>query len=364
MRPDFERSNKLNALFDRSTHPDVDMMATPPPAGATLESVAAAAGVSRQTVSNVINAPDRVAAKTLVRVQAAIDSLNYRPNRVARSLRTKTSRLIGYCVRQTTPGTLNPVLDRFVHAVTESAAERGFHILLFTTPDGTAGLDIYAELLAQRAVDGFVLSDTVVGDQRQEWLTARGVPFVAFGRAWRNEEQGSWVDVDGAVGVTQAVEHVHGLGHRRITFLGWPEGSGSGDDRLSGYETACARLAVTSSVVRGEDGMESGRTIAGRLLDGREPPTALVCVSDLIALGVLRAVIERGLRPGHDIAVVGFDDTPSAGLPGVDLTSVSQPIEEAGRAVVEMLMDSTAGDSSHRLLEPALVIRASTQPAT
>jgi DNA-binding LacI/PurR family transcriptional regulator len=336
--------------------------------GPTLESVAAAAGVSRQTVSNVLNAPDRVAEQTRARVEAAIEALNYRPNRVARSLRTRATRLIGYCVQPAPPGTINPVLDRFLHAITEEAARHGFHILLFTAPGGGAGLDRYAELLGQRSVDGFLLADTVVGDPRQAWLAGRNVPFVSFGRTWADEEPGSWVDVDGADGIAQSVEHVHSLGHRRIAFLGWPERSAAGDDRLSGYLAACRRFGLTPAVVRAEHGMEQGRESAASLLDGPDPPTALVCVSDLCAHGALRALAERGLLPGRDVAVVGFDDTPAAALPGIELTSVAQPIEEVGRAVVELLLSTLGvlhgGTADHRLLRPTLTVRASTVAAS
>jgi DNA-binding LacI/PurR family transcriptional regulator len=336
--------------------------------GPTLESVAAAAGVSRQTVSNVLNAPDRVAPETLARVQSAIETLNYRPNLVAQSLRTRASRLLGYCVAPVPAGTLNAVLDRFIHAITESAAEHGFHVLLFTAPGGAAGLDRYAELLAQQAVDGFVLSDTVVGDPRHGWLTDQGVPFVSFGRIWTGDEPGAWVDVDNAAGIAQAVEHVHALGHRRIAFIGWPDGSGVGDDRLAGYRAACQRLGMCPRLVRDDGSVQAGHSLAGRLLDEPEPPTALVCVSDPSAHGALSAVTERGLRPGHDVAITGFDDTPSAAVPGIELTSVSQPIEEAGRTVVRMLLarlvayDATDGAAPHRLLDPTLVIRSSTRP--
>lgn len=335
--------------------------------GPTLASVAAAAGVSRQTVSNVLNTPGRVAPETLARVRTAIETLNYRPNRVARSLRTRASRLLGYCFQPpATAGDLNVVLDRFVHAITQAAAEHGFYLLLFTAPSGTAGLDRYADLLAQQAVDGFVLSDTVVGDPRHGWLTAQGVPFASFGRPWTGQDQGAWVDVDGAAGIAQAVGHVYALGHRRIAFVGWPDGSGVGDDRLTGYRAACQRLRVDPQVVRSDGSVEAGHALAGRLLDGRPPPTALVCVSDLAAHGALSAVAERGLRPGHDIAVTGFDDTPSAAIPGVELTSVSQPIEQAGREVVRMVLGQLAdsgGPETHRLLEPRLVIRSSSNPA-
>lgn len=335
--------------------------------GPTLESVAAAAGVSRQTVSNVLNAPDRVAPETRARVEAAIEAMNYRPNRVARSLRTRATRLLGYRVRPTPPGELNPVLDRFVHAVTETAAEYGFHLLLFTATDGGDELDQYAELLGQQAVDGFVLADTVVDDPRHPWLAGRHVPFVSFGRTWREQEPGPWVDVDGATGTAEAVEHVYARGHRRIAYLGWPEGSGVGDDRLAGYRAACQRLGITPHTSRAEHGMGPGHARAAELLDSPEPPTAIVCVSDVFAYGALRAVAERGLRPGHDVAVVGFDDTPAAGLPGIELTSVTQPIEQAGRTAVRLLLHALGvpgvpEPGREHLLRPTLTVRASTAP--
>lgn len=336
------------------------------PQGPTLESVSRAAGVSRQTVSNVLNAPDRVRPETRERVMAVIHAQGYQPNRVARSLRTRSSHLLGYCVVPQPPGSLNPVLDRFLHAVTTAAEEHGYHLLLFTAPPGDAGLGTYQELLAQRAVDGFLLSDTTVGDPRQEWLAQRGVPFAAFGRSWREPERGPWVDVDGAAGTAAATEHLVARGHRRIAFLGWPPGSGVGDDRRRGWTEACDRLGITRRPeADGENDTAVGRTLATYLLDLADAPTGIVCVSDLMAIGCLQAVRERGLRPGLDVGVVGFDDTPLAALPGTDLTSLDQPLERIGSDVVRLLLDSLTGDprrNEHVLLRPTLVARASTGP--
>jgi len=318
-------------------------------------------------VSNVLNAPERVAPATRARVEAVIEALNYRPNRVARSLRTRATRLLGFQVPPTAPGNLNHVLDGFIHAVTDTAAEYGFHLLVFAAAGGDA-LEQYAELVGQRAVDGFVVADTVVGDPRHAWLAARNVPFVSFGRTGREQELGPWVDVDGAAGTAEAVEHVHALGHRRVAYLGWPEGSGVGDDRLAGYHAACERLGIVPRVIRAEQTLQQGRETAAALLAGPEPPTALICVSDTCAYGALRAVADRGLRPGRDVAVVGFDDTPVAGLPGVELTSVAQPVEEAGRLAVRLLLArlgviDAPESSTSCLLRPSLTVRASTAPA-
>ncbi len=333
--------------------------------GPTMASIGRAAGVSRQTVWNVLHAPHRVRPETRERVEQTIREERYRPNRVARSLRTRTARLLGYCVLRRGGGDLNPVEDRFVHAITEAAEERGYHILLFTALPGVAGLGGYAELMAEAAVDGFVLADTTVGDPRHHWLTERGVPFAAFGRSWSGTDgEAPWVDIDNAAGTEAAVAHLYEQGHRRIGFVGWPAGSGVGDDRLVGWRRGCARHALSEGpVARGENTTETGRAAAARLLDSTDPPTALVCVSDLVALGCLIEVRSRDLMPGRDIAISGFDNAPFAALPGVELSSVDQPIERAGTEVVRLMIDELSGEAGGQrsiLLAPSLRVRAST----
>jgi len=319
--------------------------------------------VSRQTVWNVLHSPERVRQMTRERVEIAIREQSYRPNRVARSLRTRSARLLGYCVMPGGEGAVNPILHRFVHAVTDAAEEPGYHILLFTAPPGRLGLVTYADLLAERAVDGFILSDTTVGDPRQRWLERRSVPFVAFGRSWSGPEHGSWVDVDGASGTAAALDHLHAQGHRRTAFVGWPRGSGVGDDRLAGWTAACVRHGLAHDLaVRCEDSIEASSRLTAGLLDLADPPTALVCASDVLAMGCLAEVRRRGLLPGLDVAVVGFDDTPFARLPGLDLSSVAQPIEEIGAQVVRLLVDTLAGtvpQPRQVLLEPSLRARSS-----
>src|SRR5215470_7458253 len=172
----------------------------------TLALVAKRAGVSVQTVSNALNSPDLLAPGTLARVNEALTALDYRPHQAARSLRTRSSRLIGYGVQRTPAGVSTPVLDDFLHALSESADEAGYRILLFAAP-GTADDEAgrYDELLREHSVDAFVLSNTDRGDRRPAWLLRRGVPFVAFGRTWSARDTGDWVDVDGAHGTAAAV---------------------------------------------------------------------------------------------------------------------------------------------------------------
>ncbi|GDY28974.1 LacI family DNA-binding transcriptional regulator [Gandjariella thermophila] len=336
-----------------------------PDRGTTLIDVARAAGVSRQTVSNAINAPHLLRAETLAQVRSVIDRLGYQPNRSARSLRTRQSRLIGYCVPRPNPDRLGWVLDEFLHAVADAARGAGYHIVVFTPDSAQRELDSYATMLQTGGADGFLLTDITHRDRRPGWLRRRGVPFVSYGRLPASAGP-AWVDVDGAAGVAAAVEHLVGLGHRRIAFLGWPEGHRVGDDRADGWRSAMAahRLAAT---LRGytDDTITAAAEEAGRMLDAARPPTAVIAVSDTVAVGALRAARARGLAPGRDLSVVGFDDTPSAALLTPPLTSVSQPLQEAARLLVEMLVARLAGRRPERrsvLLEPTLVVRGSTGP--
>lgn len=329
----------------------------------TLEAVAAHAHVSRQTISNAINAPHRLAPETLERANEAIRTLGYRPNQAARSLRTLSSRLIGFRIEAARDGINGAVLDRFLHALCEAADSRGYNVLLFTAPDDDHEIEGYDDLLRRRAVDAFVLSGTHQDDHRATWLEDRDLPFATFGRPWgENHPRHAWVDIEGSAGTSAAVGHLVDQGHQRIAFLGWPTGSGVGDDRHAGWLTAARnhRLPTRGLAVRAPDGVESGRALAAKLLGQGHPPTAFVCVSDSLALGALRAVTERRLVPGEDVAVVGFDDTPVAGPTG--LSSIRQPVEVAASALIRMLIERLTGDGvapAGELIAPTLIVRSS-----
>ncbi|KIF66529.1 transcriptional regulator [Streptomyces sp. AcH 505] len=343
--------------------------ASNPPAKAgpvTLAMVAKRAGVSPQTVSNALNSPDLLRPETLDRVLRTIEEMGYRPHRAAQTLRTRSSKLIGYAIRPA-PGLSAPVMDRFLHALSQTADAAGYRILLFAWPaDGEGGgLPGYEELIDQHSVDGFVLSGTDRGDRRQAWLEKRDVPFVGFGRMWSGRQVGDWVDVDGASGTDAAVEHLVGLGHRRIAFLGWPRGSGVGDDRAEGWQRAMRRhgLPVRGRRAQSVDDIASAQAVAGPLIDGGA--TAVVAASDMLALGCYHALRERGAVPGRDVAVVGFDDSPTAALISPGLSTLAQPTEAVGRECVRLLlarMASPGRDPERVLLEPSLVVRDSTPP--
>jgi DNA-binding LacI/PurR family transcriptional regulator len=352
------------------------MTARPHESAPTLATVAAEAGVSRQTVSNALNSPDLLRPETLERVQEAIERLGYSPNRAARNLRTRSSHLIGLRVEPAVEDSANALMDRFVHSLVESTRDVGYHVLLFTgsatgtdaSEDNTSPLDSvdgYDELLRSAAVDAFIVTDTYRGNPQAAWLQHKGVPFVAFGRPWGQAgAQHPWVDVDGRAGVMLAVDHLVERGHQRIAWVGWQKGSYIGEDRRSGWADRMHEhgLATSKLSARGDDTLEFGRRATHALLDSEAAPTAFACVSDTVAMGVLRALAERGLHAGRDLAVVGFDDSVAAQVTTPALTSVRQPLEQVAVEIVRYL-----GDLLHHrpildpgcTLTPTLSVRAS-----
>lgn len=330
---------------------------------ATLATVAAAAGVSRQTVSNALNSPELLRPDTLERVQRAIDHLGYTPNRAARNLRTRTSHLVGLRLEPAVEGSASGLMDRFLHSLVESTREAGLHVLLFTPEDVNDPLDGYDELLRSAAVDAFVVTDTYRGNPQAAWLEARQVPFVAFGRPWEDPQACfPWVDVDGRAGVRLAVDHLADQGHQRIAWVGWQKTSYIGEDRRNGWLDRMheRELPTTRLSARGEDTIEFGRRAAHALFEG-EQPTAFVCVSDTVAMGVLQAISDLGRRAApDDVAVVGFDDSLAAQVVPPGLTSVRQPLEEIAVQIVRLLEDRLAmrtSEEPHVILTPELRVR-------
>jgi DNA-binding LacI/PurR family transcriptional regulator len=332
---------------------------TPP----TLADVAERAGVSRQTVSNAVNNPDLLRPDTLSRVQAAIAELGYSPNRAARNLRTRSSQLVGMRIGPVQEGTANATMDRFVHSLVETTREAGYHVLLFAA-EAEDPLTGYDDLLRSTAVDAFVITDTYLGNPQAAWLEQRRAPFVAFGRPWdQPEARHPWVDVDGAAGTALATEHLVDKGHHRIAWLGWRKDSRIGEDRRAGWLRTMhdRELSTTGLASRVEDTVSSGQEASAHLLDEAQP-SAFVCASDTLAVGVLRTLADRGLVAGRDVAVVGFDDSQVAQLVSPGLTSVRQPLEDVAVEVVRAL-EGLLGHPPYVgpgvMLAPTLTVRGS-----
>lgn len=328
---------------------------------ATLLDVARAAGVSRQTVSNALNHPARVSPQTLDRVSREIHRLGFTPNATAQQLRRRRASAYGFEVNPAGVSRMGHVLDEFLVELTGWAPSASSHLVIFSAP-GDDVMGAYQHMLGTGLVDGFFLANTRSGDPRPAWLLDQGVPFVAFGRVWDLPELTQWVDVDGRAGVRGAVAHLVEAGYEQIAFLGWPAGSPVGDDRRQGWldGLGAAGLGDTVLVEEAVQDLDEATSAAARLIDRLGEGGAVVCASDLLALGVMRAARNRGLRPGADIGVIGFDDTDVA--EALQLTSIRQPLREAAKAAWEVLV-GPADVTRPVLLRPHLTIRSTTTRA-
>ena len=339
-------------------------MAKPP----TVEDVARAAGVSRQTVSNVLNSPDIVRGETRERVQRAIAELAYRPHAAARRLRTRRSSTIGIHLDPYSGGISGVILDRFVHALTERASERGMRVLIYSARSAEEEMERLGGLIDGAEVDAVVVTGTFFGDPRTGWLAERDVPFVSFGRPWGGgdvyDSAHTWVDVDGAAGTGAATRHALATAGPRVGFFGWPSGSGTGDDREDGWRKAMADAGAAGPRFEAVDGLALAREVMAAAFADRGALAqldALVCVSDSHAVGAHLAAADAGRR---SLPVIGFDNTPVAEALGI--SSVEQSPELVAAAVLDLLMGPNGravaphdGGSAprHVLVEPRLVVR-------
>jgi DNA-binding LacI/PurR family transcriptional regulator len=275
--------------------------------------------------------------------------------------------MIGYSWSSSETEQPNHILHMFLTSMVSEAELAGYHLLPFPYREGEDRVAGYRELIDAGRVDAFVISSVHYDDPRANFLVEQKFPFVAFGRS-SGHDSFPYVDVDGAAGMRMATEHLIARGHCRIALLAWPETSRAGNDRLAGYLEAL-RLAglevMPELIVHGDWSFEFGYTAAERLLalSPGQRPTAIVAVSDIMAIGAIHAAQFRGLTIGPDLAVVGFDDVPMAEYIWPPLTSVRQPIREAGHKCVEILVALLGGKTPPHwqvLLSPTLVVRSST----
>lgn len=329
-----------------------------------LTDVAEQAGVSTATVSRVLNGKHGVSAQARQAVLTALDVLGYeRPER----LRERPAGLVGLVV----PELSNPVFPAFAQVIESALSDRGYTPLLCTQSPGGTTEDQYVDMLLEHGVDGIVFvsglhADTSASTDRYHRLRSRGVPFVMVNGYAAGVDAPS-VSTDDAQAMEQAVRHLVSLGHRSIGLAIGPTRFVPAQRKRDAFCTLITRQLgedePTRHVVSTLFTVEGGQAAAAELLDSGH--TAVVCASDLMALGAIRAARSRGLRVPEDVSVVGFDDSAFINCTHPPLTTVRQPIESMGRAAVTMLVnqiDRTSFTAEELLYEPELVVRGSTAP--
>ncbi|PEN14231.1 LacI family transcriptional regulator [Longibacter salinarum] len=328
---------------------------------ATLEDVARQAGVSVSTVSRTINRPDMVNADTRTRVEAAIDDLEYRPNRVARRLRRLDGRahMLGLLI----PDIQNPFYSDVVRGVEDVAYARDAAVILCNTDETSDREQFYVDVLKAESADGVILPPIARSDLNLD-IKNIGMPLVFFDRRISDASVDTVV-VDNERGARDIVNHLIELGHRRIGLINGPETIATSAERAAGYRRALHDHGIPfdDELVReGRPTRDAGKALTDELLRLDHAPSALFAANNQLALGVLESVREHDLRVPEDIAVVTFDDAPWAKLLDPPLTTVRQPSYEMGRRAAELLFDRIASpDRAAALivLQPELVVRAS-----
>lgn len=325
----------------------------------TLEDVARLAGVSRSTVSRVINHHPNVRPETRERVWEAIKACGYHPHVMARSLVTNRTRILGVLIPEAvTKVFTDPFFPLLLRGATEACNRHGYQLVLSLFHDPHMRDENYRRTFRSGYLDGAIVASAPLGDPLVASLLEDKVTFVSIGRS--DDPRVPYVDVDNAGGAFQAVDHLIRLGHRRIATITGPLDLPAAKDRLEGYRRA---LLAHGLEVREEWIFEGDFTEASGLAGVRsllpQRPTAIFAASDAMAIGALKGLRQAGLGVPEDVAVVGFDDVPLAVVMEPALTTVRQPIEELGRKAVEMLL-SLLGEGDSPLTAPRRIILPTT----
>ena len=306
----------------------------------TLEDIAEQAGVSRSTVSRVVNDHPNVRDDVRKRVLEDIQSTGYHPNVAARALASQRSWMIGLVLpRSVSSFFADPYFPRLTQGIAQACNQYNYTLGLFLVSSREDEEKIFPRISLKGLLDGLLVQSGQIGDQLIDRLINSKVPLVIAGRPF-NTNDVSYIDVDNVNAAYNAVSHLIRLGYQRIGTITGLADSTVSIDRKEGYFKALVergREVDESLVVEGDFSEASGYYAMQRLFPAK--PDAVFVASDLMAIGAMRAVREAGLRIPDDIAFVGFDDLPFATLPDPPLTTIRQPINQFGIKAVETLID-------------------------
>lgn len=333
----------------------------------TISDVAALAGVSPGAVSKAFNGTGSISAATEARIREAARKLNWRPSASAVALRTAKSQTVGLVLnRQSSTSTLSPTSAELITGIESVLSEHDYGLLLhlFTRDEGEEAA-LYRRLADSRRVDGIVLTDSSIGDQRYALMRDLGVPAVLVGVPWRDDPIPHLPD-DGDGGLSEVAAHLIEIGHRRIAYVGGPEDRVQAGARRAGFERGLARAGIVPAPVLSAASYsptESARLTA-EVLAVADRPTAIVYGNDAMAIAGMRAARAAGLAIPHDLSIVGYDGSSMSEWTEPQLTTVQRNVVQRGRAAAAILLralgEQVTGDFTPAA--PHLVVRGSTAP--
>ncbi|TVZ37300.1 LacI family transcriptional regulator [Alteromonadaceae bacterium 2753L.S.0a.02] len=327
-----------------------------------IREVARLAGVSVATVSRALSQPDKVAEATRERVMDAVEKINYRPNMLARNFRSTRS----YSLVVLVPDIANPFFALVIRSIERQAQKKGYAVLLGDTQDSSEREQEYIRMVETRLADG-IIQLRPVSDQFQN---SNAFSFPYLNLCATESTPGASVRVDNAHAFQHMTEYLISLGHRRIGLITGLKANPHTIDRLKGYRQALQNAGISFDeklIAEGEYVIWSGVNAANTLCDLSEPPTAIACMNDEMAIGAIQALKSRGLRIPEDVSVTGFDDISYARYCDPPLTTIAQPADDMGSIGVDILLRLIDGEQlSHdeHVLPYDFIVRKSTAPAS
>lgn len=327
---------------------------------ATIQDVAQLAGVSVATVSRVLNRSSAVTESTREAVLEAIKTLNYQPNLLGRNLRKMETRMVLVLL----PNISNPFYARIVKGMEDIAHNNGYNVMLCNTDSNAHRERVYIDLTRNKLADGIILMAPEIDVQELDEL-GKNIPVVQCCE-YKKEVQVSHVSIDDEAAAYDGMRYLIGLGHRRIGMISAKKSYLSRVQRENGYQRALkeAGLPIDASLIKhGDYRYISGINAMEELLRLKDKPTAIFAISDIMALGALRAIKQHGMNVPQDVAVMGFDNISSSSMSDPMLTTVSQPKYELGCKAMELLLRHMRGelkDSQHIVLQHEIIVREST----
>ncbi|TCL08356.1 LacI family transcriptional regulator [Shimia isoporae] len=333
----------------------------------TISDVADALGMTKSTVSRAMNGYPDISESTRLRVQRAAEQMNYQPLSHAQAIKTGQTRSLGLVLQLSDHDAQRPFLAEFLAGLSAGASTKGYTLTVAAADNDTHLSEVFQNLWRDGKADGFILPRAMVKDPRVRLLRDTEVPFVLFGR--QADPTGCcWFDIRGEDAMRDAVLHLAELGHRRIGFINGGEIYTYAQLRREGFLAgmAAAGLEIDPKLVAGDSvTRRDGDAAAARLLDAANPPTAIVCAVDHVALGVYRAATDRGLVIGHDLSVTGYDGIEDGSHAQPPLTTFAVDSRQAGVELATLLIRRLSGEAPETLRKTAgatFLDRGSTGP--
>ena len=335
----------------------------------TINDLAQELGLAKGTVSRALNGYPDIAQRTVLRVKKTAEKMGYAPLAHAQAIRTGSSRALALVLHTGEPDAQRPFLAGFIAGITTAASQEHWSLTVATAKTDDEMLTTMRRLIREGKADGFILPRTKTLDSRIDLCRSEGVPFILFGRTGE-DQQCAWFDFLGEDAVSGAVKHLFGLGHVRMGFINGPAEFNFSRLRERSFLNAVSEFGVSTQtdIVRsGATTPDEAEKLAKELLTHSEPPTAIVCATDHIALGVYHAAEALGLKVGEDIATIGYGGAPEGSVARPGLTTYEVDNRLAGERLAKMLIQLIRGATPEHLRETApaqLITRGSDGPMT